>query len=433
MHIIKFEAQNYKILKAVSITPTGYAVIISGANDQGKSSVLDAIMTGITGSRGAMQIKEPVRHGEESATVAVDLGALKITRTWGKDGGSKVIVTNANGARFSSPQAVLDSLVGNLAFDPLEFARMQPKAQRDILLRLVDLPFDVDENDAQRVLLLKAKISADALLTQAEQDVARLPMIPDDTPDEEAPVEELLMSRLRENYEIRSANDAKRDALREALRVLGEWDNNFTMAGERIKELEKELEDARFSFELCAGEWRQAKSTVEHFQNIVDSISDPDDEDVYTELEEVKRINANVRQLRHNATALAARDAHWIAADAAKLNIKEHDEKRAAALKAASFPVDGLGFSETGITYNGLPFAQASESQRIKISAAIGMSNNPELRVMFIREGSLLDAKRLDEITELAKEYDYQLWLEVVDDTGEVGVVIEDGEVKRNG
>ncbi len=36
-------------------------------------------------------------------------------------------------------------------------------------------------------------------------------------------------------------------------------------------------------------------------------------------------------------------------------------------------------------------------------------------------------------IAEMAKERDYQVWMERVDDTGRVGIVIEDGHVKGHG
>lgn len=57
------------------------------------------------------------------------------------------------------------------------------------------------------------------------------------------------------------------------------------------------------------------------------------------------------------------------------------------------------------------------------------MAANPDLRVIQIREGSLLDRESLDVIAELAGANDYQVWLECVDETGNLGVVIEDGMV----
>jgi hypothetical protein len=98
-------------------------------------------------------------------------------------------------------------------------------------------------------------------------------------------------------------------------------------------------------------------------------------------------------------------------------------------LAAAKFPVDGLSFDETGVTFGGLPFEQASSAEQLRISVAIGIALNPKLKVLLIRDGSLLDADSLKLVAEMAADSDAQVWVERVDDTRKVGVVIEDGSV----
>jgi hypothetical protein len=63
---------------------------------------------------------------------------------------------------------------------------------------------------------------------------------------------------------------------------------------------------------------------------------------------------------------------------------------------------------------------------------SIAMALNPNLRVIMIKEGSLLDQKNLELVKQMVKDRDYQLWIEKVDDTGKLGIVIEDGEVKTS-
>ena len=142
MKIISLKASNVKRLKAVEITPSGELVVVGGRNAQGKSSVLDAIWLALGGGPATKATTRPVRDGEDSASVVLDLGEFVVTRTWS---GAKTTLTVASpeGAKFSGPQGILDALVGRLAFDPLEFTRLSAKAQRDALLGLVDLPFDL--------------------------------------------------------------------------------------------------------------------------------------------------------------------------------------------------------------------------------------------------------------------------------------------------
>jgi hypothetical protein len=63
------------------------------------------------------------------------------------------------------------------------------------------------------------------------------------------------------------------------------------------------------------------------------------------------------------------------------------------------------------------------------VSVAIAMAANPKLRVIRIKEGSLLDPDGLALIGAMARDHDYQIWIERVDASGKVGIVIEDGQV----
>ena len=81
------------------------------------------------------------------------------------------------------------------------------------------------------------------------------------------------------------------------------------------------------------------------------------------------------------------------------------------------------------MTYNGLPLADASTGEQIRVSAAIGMAGKSDLRFLIIREGSLLDDEGMAILEKMAHENDFQILIEIVDNSGKVGVFIQDGEV----
>jgi len=58
------------------------------------------------------------------------------------------------------------------------------------------------------------------------------------------------------------------------------------------------------------------------------------------------------------------------------------------------------------------------------------MALNPKLRVLFIRNASLIDSTNYGILESIAKDKDYQMWCEYMDETGDVGIFLEDGEVK---
>ena len=59
----------------------------------------------------------------------------------------------------------------------------------------------------------------------------------------------------------------------------------------------------------------------------------------------------------------------------------------------------------------------------------MAMAMNPKLRVLRIKDGSLLDDQALAALREQVKEQDFQLWIEVVNPDDTSAVIIEDGQV----
>ena len=149
MKIVKFTAENVKRLKAVEITPDGTVQVITGRNAQGKTSVLDAIWLALGGGGASRETPRPIRDGEDKASVTLDLGDLMVTRTWTGDK-TALTVKSADGAKYPSPQSVLDALVGRLSFYPLEFTRLSARDQVAALLDLVDLDVDLAALAAER-------------------------------------------------------------------------------------------------------------------------------------------------------------------------------------------------------------------------------------------------------------------------------------------
>ena len=88
-----------------------------------------------------------------------------------------------------------------------------------------------------------------------------------------------------------------------------------------------------------------------------------------------------------------------------------------------------IGFGDEGVTFNGLPIEQASSAEQTRVAVAIGLAANPELPVVLIRDGSLLDEDSLAAVAKQAAERGAQVWIERVGDGKECSVIIEDGEV----
>ncbi|GAG42212.1 unnamed protein product, partial [marine sediment metagenome] len=77
--ILGLRAENVKRLKVVEIRPDadGGLVVIAGPNAAGKTSVLDSIAMALGGKR--LIGPKPIRAGQKTASVKVDLGELIVT------------------------------------------------------------------------------------------------------------------------------------------------------------------------------------------------------------------------------------------------------------------------------------------------------------------------------------------------------------------
>ncbi|MBA7541461.1 hypothetical protein ES705_33775 [subsurface metagenome] len=94
-------------------------------------------------------------------------------------------------------------------------------------------------------------------------------------------------------------------------------------------------------------------------------------------------------------------------------------------------PDQKLSLTETEIAYDGTPYSQISFSEQLKICIKIGMALNPKLKVLRIADWTLLDNESKETVRQMAREFDYQIWAEEVDDTGTIGFYIEEGKVKQ--
>jgi len=148
MKIVQLKSENVKRLYAVEINPDGSLVIINGRNAQGKTSVLDSIMFALGGASSVPG--KPIRNGAGHAKIEVELERVEldnliVERSFVGDKTYLKVYNKGDGAEYSSPQSMLNDLLGKIAFDPLAFARKTTKEQVAALLDVVDLG-DVDLN-----------------------------------------------------------------------------------------------------------------------------------------------------------------------------------------------------------------------------------------------------------------------------------------------
>lgn len=421
MKIVKLTAENIKKLRAVEIVPQGNLVKISGKNEQGKTTVLDSIFWALGGTKAIQE--EPIRQGETKASIRLELDDLVVTRTF-TPGNSYLKVENKEGTSFKSPQAMLDKLVGKLSFDPLAFAQADAKTQRALLLQVTGFTVDEDRlhaiagtvEDGETALDIlnatyKAVFDARTLINrQLDQAKGALSTMDRVEPTEPVSVADLMAQYRTAQEQERRATEHEREQV-VLMDAVTEWE-------ETIEDLEAQLVEARQKLaraQDALAAWRPWPH--------------PDLAGIEDALSSAESINAQAQAYRSYQDRAEVVTRLQADADLYTKQLEAIKAYERELIAQAKFPIEGLGFANGGVIYRGVPFSQASSAQKLQVSLAVAMALNPTLRVIRIDNASLLDSEHLAVIERMAREKDYQIWAEIIDESGHVGVYIEEGEV----
>lgn len=429
MKILSLEASNILRLTAAAVTVDDdqSVVTVSGQNGHGKSSLLNAIAMAIGGKK--LCPPEPLRRGKDKGHIVVDLGDYIVTRKFWRDFSdaqhptisSSLTVASHDGAIYKSPQALLDKLVSDLTFDPLAFLELSQKDQREHVRRLVGLDFTA--LDQQRQTAVAHASEAQTVLKLAERDVDAGDFYPDAS---------------AEGIDVAQVLAALADAERLAA-VAAEAEKALEGKRREVVNLDMEIRDTKSRIEVLRAtlqevEQLRADAVVEgrarREEGDTARAAVPDTSALRQQLADATAINAQVQaNVRHTSVLQSRDEARAELAEAKRATVAIDVEKQRM-LEAATFPVEGLAFSDEGLTFQNLPFEQASYAQQLRVAVAMGLATTPALKVLLIKHGNALDAKSLRLLTDLAEQAGAQVWLERVAETADgVSIFIEDGMV----
>ena len=426
MKILSLEAANILRLSAAYVTvgDDQPIVTVSGQNGHGKTSLLTSIAMALGGKK--LCPPEPLKRGKDRGHVTVDLGSYKITRRfWRGDVAkdyeihSSLEVTSPDGSTYKSPQALLDKLVSDLTFDPLAFLDLAPAAQREYVRKFVGLDFTTLDQ-ARREAMAQASTAA-AVLKMADRDVAGGDRYPG-APSQPVDVAQLV-AQMAEAERLQGVADTAQRALDLARQQITHTDHSIAQAEIEIRELQAEILGMTTRRAEAVAEGKGLRDAA-----AATSAAVPDTAALRAQIAAAGETNAQVSANVRFAAVLESRDEAQAAVDIAKRAIAAIDAQKQTTLEAAAFPVPGLAFSDDGLTFDGLPFEQASYAQQLRVAVAMGLATNPELKVLLIKHGNALDAKSLALLTDLAEQAGAQVWLERVAETPDgVSIFIQDG------
>lgn len=424
--IIGLEVENYKRLRAVQLNVHGRAVLeLTGKNRQGKTSILDAIWSVL--KQADVTNDKPIHDGANRATIRLTLGntqtLIKAERRF-TDKGTTLTLEGADGALLGSPQRLLDSLIGNLSFDPLAFSRMKPAEQYEQLRKIVPLEVDVDKLEGQNAadFAHRTGINRDAKARRATADAM---IVPDGLPDlalDEREILDKINGAAKVNAEL-GDRKARRDRVATEVR-------NLNAVAQQLKDSAAQLRAQAEGMERDATLKAQEAARQQERLSKADSLPDPVDVAALTKaLEHAQNLNAGIAKARQREQTRSEAAALERQAQELTETMEARTRVVTEAIAKAKMPIEGLRFASGQITYNGQPFSQASGAETLMVSMAIGMAANPQFTVILIRDASLLDEDSMKVVQQMAEKHGYQIWMERVSSDQGVGVYIEDGTV----
>lgn len=448
MHVLTCQVHNICGISDLQLDLTGHHLyILGGKNGHGKTSGIMAIKAALCGKR-ALGNDYPsplLKNGEDEGSVKIALSgddelhdSIGFTvehalKRYPRTGEVKefLTVTESTGEKAASARQFLTDLFNLRGFDPFEFDRMDRQLRRKTLMEVVGLNFD--EYIAKRDNLVKERsgLERDGKLLAAK--LAKMPF------DQEHGTELLKPSELIKEITDGEKHNSDRNALAKRLtkaqadigsksRGLADTVNDIEELEERLRKMKEGLATDRQSLDDATAEAVVIQAELDETPTI-------DLTQQKAELLDIEGSNAiiqkNIDREKVNQEIVESREKFSAFNKKIKL-LQEAQDKR---LSEANWPVPGLSVDTEGVLYEGLPYERASTSKRMLISAGIGASLNPKLRLLISHYGSELDLDSMKVLEQWCIDNDFQMILEVVtrseSDEELCQIVMENGKAKH--
>ncbi len=418
MSNIKIEGwsvKDFRNLSLVDIEVKDYILKVSGKNGAGKSSVLEAIFIAILGPRHVGKNPERmIKEGKDKATIVVKLKdgerELEITRIITKKG-MKLTVKTSDGSRVT--QAYLSGLINMTMIDPISWANSEP---------------------AEMIADLKEKAGIDTSLLETDYD-----KIFEERKFQNREVKRLngvassleKVELLSDVMTVEDANAAKISVIQRNSSVEKKsYENDGKVADLRLKK--RKREDLKVAIANYTKESVANDTEIEKLEVAVAAFKD-------TPLEDIAGYDEDIAMAEDQSAIVAINkkkekaDADLVEAE----EISEESTKRLEDIKKeiidvieeAELPFDDISFDSTlGVLVGGLPVSEHSTAEKIKIAVTLNAKFSPHLKVIYVKDGSLLDKDTLLELEELSISEEMLFLVELVGEREE-GIVMRSGEI----
>ena len=415
--IMALEAENVKRIKAVALTPSPTGLtLVGGNNNQGKTSVLDALAWALGGDRFRPDAAQ--RDGAVApAHLKVKLSNGVVVERKGKN--ASLTVTDPTGRR--SGQQLLNAFIEPLALDLPRFMEASDKEKADILLRIIGIGTELHTRDLEIKALYDKRTFTGQLAAQKKHFAEELISYPD-APEEPVSASDLI----RQQQEILARNGENQRKRNQLDKLIDEKNQlNFT-----LRDLDEKIEDLKEEYEQTQAKFTDLERQIFQARKSAAQLQDESTAELEASIRDIEEINQKVRANLEKSRA--EDEAARYASDYDKLTeaITRKRADRMALLNGADLPLPELSVEDGALTYKGKHWRDMSGSDQLRVAAAIVRRLNPDCGFVLLDKLEQMDMTTLQEFSAWLEAEHLQAIATRVSTGSECQIIIEDGMVK---
>ena len=412
--INKLEIENVKRVKAVKLEPSQNGLtIVGGNNNQGKTSVLDAIAWALGGD--TYRPSQPSREGSVTPPyLHLVLSNGLIVERKGKNSDLKVIDPKGEKAG----QQLLNSFIEKLALDLPKFMEASDTEKATTLLNIIGVGKELAEIEEQEKSVYNERLAIGRIADQKKKFADEQEYFPD------APKDLISASELIQQQQEILARNGENQRKRNNLAVISNQKHRLSdeikLLEGQIAELYTRLDEKKQSYEKVVKDEETAQKTVAE-------LIDESTEELEKNLAHIEEINRKVRiNLDKDKAEDDARE-YQVQYDNLTIKLSNIREQKTELLNDANLPLPELTVIEGKLKYKGQEWDNMSGSDRLKVSTAIVRKLNPECGFVLIDKLEQMDLDTLKEFGEWLEQEGLQAIATRVSKGDECSIIIEDG------
>lgn len=398
--INRLEIENVKRVKAVKLEPSQNGLtIIGGNNNQGKTSILDAIAWALGGDK-----YRPSKAQREQSVIPPNLHIVMnnglVVERKGKN--SSLKVTDPDGKKGG--QQLLNEFVEQLALDLPKFMDASGREKAQTLLRIIGVGEQLAALEKKEKEQWSERQAIGRIADQKEKYAKEQVYYPD-VPEQPVSASELI----RQQQEILLQNGENRRKREQRHKLEQEYQDLTEQIQELLNRQARVEGDLKIARECAEG--LEDRPTAQLEENIA-------------EIEEINRkVRANLDKERAEDDAQEYRRQYQELTSM----IEETAKAKRALLENAELPLPELAVEDGELVYRGQQWDNMSGSDRLKVATAIVRKLNPRCGFVLLDKLEQMDRDTLEEFGRWLEAEGLQAIATRVSTGEECSIIIEDG------